>query len=82
MADQKKKKRKRCSEAGCKNKVSAKGLCSKHYKKMWLEKTAANPSERPPPRKCLVEGCGKKHLAKGLCSLHYQRVRRLDATHG
>lgn len=58
-----KKKVKVCSVADCETKMLAKGLCNKHYKKVWVKGNT---------KLCGVKDCSNKHYARNYCSKHYR----------
>lgn len=65
---------KKCSK--CNNKVTARGLCNKHYlqaRRQGLENI--QPKGQPKPE-CKEDGCSSEARALGLCALHYQRLRK------
>lgn len=62
---------KQCSEDGCSSKAHARGLCNKHYLRLWRN-TVLDPI---PPTLC-KEGCGGKAAGRGLCKKHYEQWRR------
>ena len=62
-----------CSVKKCEEVHSAKGFCSKHYKR-FLKYGDANYTKGTPHiknRGCKIKGCDKKHEAKNLCHKHY-----------
>lgn len=66
---------KTCTMPDCDAKVSARGLCNKHYKR-W--KAHGDPSTFLPVRHegCAVDGCTGEHKNSGYCAKHYKRWRR------
>ena len=65
-----------CTVDGCEIKALAKGLCSKHYKRM--ARTGTTDARQFQSRVCSIEGCGKKTTSKNLCSSHYWRSENPD----
>lgn len=68
-----------CTIDGCdRDKIMARGLCSRHYKRWYRygDATAGQPLRVPRPEMCEVEGCGRKTESLRWCSKHYMRNRR------
>ena len=63
-----------CSETYCTRPSRTKGLCQKHYKRLWRN-GSLEPVRVPRDGQCSVEGCEKEIYAKRLCGMHYQRKR-------
>jgi hypothetical protein len=61
-----------CSEAGCPNVSTAKGLCQTHYDRQ-------RGSARRSTRTCSKAGCGLAVKARGLCRSHYAELQRQGA---
>lgn len=61
-----------CSIPGCGREHYARGLCKRHYCRLW------HAGQLPAPvlnvRICSVPGCGRKHYGRGVCSMHYLRL--------
>ncbi|WP_329376175.1 HNH endonuclease signature motif containing protein [Streptomyces sp. NBC_01483] len=66
---------KTCTMPNCDAKVSARGLCNKHYKR-W--KAHGDPNTFLPVRHkgCAADGCTGEHKNSGYCAKHYKRWRR------
>jgi len=60
---------KHCTAEDCRNKVHAKGLCSRHYR--WQRAATVG-------RLCAKSSCDKRPFADGLCRPHYDRRRRTE----
>lgn len=68
-----------CKVEDCDIKATRKGMCQKHYARIWRNGTLEVQVRGAYPRKtrcCEVEGCSKVHYANGLCSMHYMRKQR------
>lgn len=64
-----------CTVDGCEIKALAKGLCSKHYKRM--ERTGTTESNYVNTgRKCTISDCVEVAHRRTLCSFHYGRFLR------
>ena len=61
-----------CSEAGCPNVSTAKGLCQTHYDRQ-------RGSARRSTRTCSRTGCERDVKARGVCHNHYAELQRQDA---
>lgn len=70
-----------CSVDGCDLTPRAKGLCDKHYKRMWRTGSPTGSIPRLKQRACDVEGCGAQVKARGLCANHYARQLRGQDPH-
>lgn len=64
-----------CSVAGCGDKATRKHLCGKHYTRLLLKGTTADPI-KAMPKICLVEGCGRRTKARGYCCNHSERIKK------
>lgn len=66
-----------CKAEGCDRVVAARGLCRRHYARLYrtgqLEARLWQPKSQ-----CTVEGCERDSEARGYCTLHRSRMR----THG
>lgn len=70
-----------CTVEGCDGKSVGRGLCRKHYTRMWVHGDTSTVFVRERGG-CSVAGCGRPHKAQGLCQTHYRRLRRHgDADH-
>ena len=71
-----------CSVDGCENKMSARGLCPKHY---YRNKTYGDPNTVRFPwredRSCSIPNCPNEHEAKGYCKVHYLVMRKFKISH-
>jgi hypothetical protein len=81
--------RRRCAVQGCGQRVKARGLCDRHYKKQRRPPCERDGCERPAARRglcqacydderlrgreCIVSGCARQQRARGWCALHYNR---------
>lgn len=66
-----------CKVDGCDRKATRKGMCQKHYSRMYRNGTLELKSRKKKEiHYCSVEGCNEIHYAKGYCIKHWQRVRR------
>jgi hypothetical protein len=61
-----------CSEAGCTDLSTAKGLCQRHYDRQ-------RGSKRTTTRTCSRAGCDGGVKARGLCPKHYGELQRQGA---
>jgi hypothetical protein len=64
-----------CSVDGCELEAHTKGMCNKHYSRMWRNGDLGL-RRSPLVGKCSVDGCERKDEQKGMCVLHYARVYR------
>lgn len=72
--------RKVCSVEGCSNSIHGKGLCGKHYQRMWKH---GDPTYQPKKyATCIVDGCNRGVRSSGslYCEKHYGRIRRNGTT--
>jgi hypothetical protein len=65
-----------CSEPDCGNRVVARGLCMKHYKRTRRHGSTAPTRMSNQGKDCSVDGCPSPAYVKGLCEMHYERVRQ------
>ncbi len=69
-----------CSEEGCDGPIKARGLCRRHYLKMWRHgNTVGIRGDRGPATKgriCIRPDCDEPVSSKDLCRRHYRRLRR------
>lgn len=61
-----------CSVEGCDNEHLARGLCGKHYQRLSVKGSIADPTPRGRSS-CSVEGCDKFCVGRGYCAKHYRR---------
>lgn len=73
----------KCSVADCNAPIKYKGMCGKHYKRMWRhgDPKVAFIVKAYGDTKCEVEGCDRVAQAIGYCSKHYQRLMRTGRLH-
>jgi hypothetical protein len=64
---------KHCTIEGCENRLIARGLCHKHYKR-WQISGEPNALKKDYP--CKVPNCTNKHSCRGLCRKHFNEYRR------
>lgn len=64
-----------CKIENCESKVSRRGFCAKHYKRL-LKHGDPLKLLRDKNQGCKVEGCLLEHKAKGYCNSHFSRYRR------
>lgn len=66
-----------CTECGAPS--HARGLCNRHYQKVW-RKSRAKPKADVvvlrEVRRCDDPDCDRKHYAHGMCLVHYRQWRR------
>lgn len=66
----------KCSVDGCDRFECYKGLCGKHYKRMWRNGTTERQLREKIPQ-CSVDGCDKSaKYTNGLCHTHWHRQQR------
>jgi hypothetical protein len=66
-----------CSAADCQRPRHARGMCTKHYRRLREHgDPAAVTRVIDPQRGCAVDGCDRPHMARGLCNAHYQRQQK------
>lgn len=65
---------KKCSK--CNNKVTARGLCNKHYLQARRQGLENIQPKGQPKAQCSVAECTSEARAKGLCAKHYQRLKK------
>lgn len=63
-----------CVIDGCKNKMLAKFLCSKHYNR--LRDTGSTRLRPKVKKKCRMPGCDAPSRKLGWCTKHHHRVRK------
>jgi hypothetical protein len=76
---------KTCAVDGCDGKFLAKGLCRRHYNRVYSGREVGGPERltRPSGTPCSVEGCDRPgHNGFGLCGKHYQRLKAKGSTEG
>ena len=64
-----------CKHDGCERKVTARGYCDMHYRRL----RRGGDMDAPLPdrnRGCDIEWCERLHYAGGLCRMHYHRRLR------
>ncbi len=67
----------KCKINDCDGSHSAKGLCGKHYMRMYkYGDTSISKADRYHDEKCSINDCNKDYEAKGFCRLHYQRWKK------
>jgi hypothetical protein len=62
-----------CTEEGCTEPATAKGLCKAHYMRAWRHGDPALGVQRQRRTGCTVDGCDRPHRAHGYCDTHYRR---------
>lgn len=60
-----------CTVGGCEGKHYAKGLCFKHYQRLWRTGSPLGRVKYTDP--CSFDGCSAQVSAKGLCLKHYMQ---------
>jgi hypothetical protein len=73
---------KTCSVSGCESKTLTRGLCNKHYLRLWRRRKTDLAPKSNVKKICSVDECGRKHYGRGYCTKHYKRVmaRRKPST--
>jgi len=71
-----------CSADECERGVTARGLCTKHYKAATRRGSLDAHAKQPAaaPRGCSIEGCELGFLARTWCATHYTRWRKTGTT--
>ena len=70
-----------CTFDGCQNRLLARGLCGKHYRRWSKHGDPAVGGHPERPDVCTAEGCDRDPISKGLCGKHYQRLKKTETTH-
>ena len=67
----------KCSVDGCRVKIHAKGLCTKHYQRFLKHGDPKVVKIRHTSRneRCSIDGCTASVKASSLCSAHYWRLK-------
>lgn len=70
----------KCSIQGCIKNVHGKGLCGKHYQRLWKHGDPSYQATRYTI--CVVDGCQNNTRSSGspYCEKHYGRIRRRGTT--
>ena len=71
-----------CSVAGCDARAKYRGMCGKHYKRMWRHGSplAVQLVQHTPDSICIVEGCGYRTEKSAYCMRHYQMLKHRGST--
>ena len=65
-----------CSVAGCEGVVIARGLCRRHYQRLYRTGSPADPDFTNAGKTCAVPDCDAPAFVRGLCAHHDYATQR------